>query len=469
MTVVMKIDLVGPKRRGLALGLNEAAGYGGVALAVLSGWLASEYAARDVLVAGGAVVALVALVSVLFVRDTGEHVALEQARPRIRGDRRRWSAFADATYRDPALRSCSQAGFTNNLNDALAWGLVPLFLAAHGASASRSGWSPASTRRSGAAQIWTGHWSDRVGRKPLIVAGMLVQAAALALLAASGGARRQPSPRCARRRHGARLPDPDRRDLRCRQPGCAPAGGWHLSLLARHGARRRRADRGIAADAIDYSGAIALVAALTAASGLCGCARHAGPRAPADAKQARAAGRSCRPSAARARGARRGSAHRPRTELAEGGPVSRRPVLDDLLSSMRLITMPQILDRPAAVVALRDPARRDAARPRSPGPRRFCAGRRREDGWQRPSDFRIPSWPRYFARVDAGRGSPAVHADSGGGVAARAPARAAAKSQAVPSDIAQDRLGLRGPFPTNGLAVRNRPHVREACLEPARR
>jgi MFS family permease len=81
MTVVMKIDLVGPKRRGLALGLNEAAGYGGVALAAgLSGWLAADLAARDVLVVAGAVIAVLAfLCSVLFVRDTAAHVALQTA------------------------------------------------------------------------------------------------------------------------------------------------------------------------------------------------------------------------------------------------------------------------------------------------------------------------------------------------------------------------------------------------------
>jgi predicted MFS family arabinose efflux permease len=167
MTVVMKIDLVGPRRRGLALGLNEAAGYGGVALAAgLSGWLAADYAARDVLVVAGAVIAVVALaLSVVFVRDTAAHVALEQAdadaSPPGLGE-----AFARATYRVPALRSCSQAGLVNNLNDGLAWGLVPLFLAAHGAGPGDIGlvaaiypgvWS--------VAQIATGHWSDSVGRK----------------------------------------------------------------------------------------------------------------------------------------------------------------------------------------------------------------------------------------------------------------------------------------------------------------
>src|SRR4051794_26442457 len=173
MTVVMKIDLVGPKRRGLALGLNEAAGYGGVAIAAgLSGWLATHFAARDVLVIAAAGIAVVALLlSIIFVRDTAGHVALEQADehpdaaaapPSLR------SAFAQASYRVPALRACSQAGLVNNLNDGLAWGLVPLFLAAHGAGVASIGlvaavypgvWS--------IAQIATGHWSDSAGRKPL--------------------------------------------------------------------------------------------------------------------------------------------------------------------------------------------------------------------------------------------------------------------------------------------------------------
>jgi MFS family permease len=190
----MKIDLVGPERRGFALGVNESAGYSGVALAALaSGWLASEFVARDVLVVGAVAVAVAGLIiSALFVRDTGAHVDLEQSRgeadparspPGLR------DAFADGTYRAPALRSCSQAGFVNNLNDALAWGLVPLFLSAEGAGVGEiglvAGIYPAVW---GLAQLWTGHWSDSVGRKQLIVAGMLVQAAALGVLAVSGGA-----------------------------------------------------------------------------------------------------------------------------------------------------------------------------------------------------------------------------------------------------------------------------------------
>jgi MFS family permease len=183
MTVLMKIDLVGPRRRGLALGLNESAGYGGVALAAaLSGLLASELAARDVLVAAGLAVALIGLVlSAVLVRDTTAHVALEQA-----GHVDETSA--PSTYRDPTLRSCSQAGLVNNLNDGLAWGLAPLYLAAHGAGVSEiavvAAVYPAVW---GAGQLVAGAWSDRAGRKPLIVAGMLVQSAALVVLVASRG------------------------------------------------------------------------------------------------------------------------------------------------------------------------------------------------------------------------------------------------------------------------------------------
>jgi MFS family permease len=276
MTVVMKIDLVGPRRRGLALGLNESAGYGGVALAAgLSGWLAATLAARDVLVIAGATVAAVGLLlSVLFVRDTAAHVALEQADhhqgadgtpPTLRG------AFARATYREPALRSCSQAGLVNNLNDGLAWGLVPLFLAAHGAGVADIGlvaalypavWS--------VAQIGTGHWSDRVGRRPLIAAGMLVQASALALLALSGGALAPAAAAATLLGVGTAMV----------YPTLIAAISDAVTPVARApvvGVYRFWRDMGYVfggliaggvADALGYGGAIALVAGLTAASGL---------------------------------------------------------------------------------------------------------------------------------------------------------------------------------------------------------
>jgi MFS family permease len=276
MTVVMKVDLVGPRRRGLALGLNESAGYGGVALAAgLSGWLASELAARDVLVVAAAVIALSAfLLSILFVRDTAGHVALEQARdhagaegaaPRLR------RAFAQATFRDPALRSCSQAGLVNNLHDALAWGLVPLFLAAHGAGIGAVGlvaalypgvWS--------VAQIATGHWSDHVGRKPLIVAGMLLQAAALTLLALSGGAIVLAAAAAVLLGAGTALVYPtliaaisDAVTPVARPPVVGVYRFWRDSGYVFGGLIA-----GVAADALGYGGAIGLVAGLTAASGL---------------------------------------------------------------------------------------------------------------------------------------------------------------------------------------------------------
>lgn len=193
MTVVMKIDLVGPARRGLALGLNEAAGYIGVAVtAFATGALAASYAPRTVVWVGAAIVTIVGLtVSILFVRDTRAHVAEEQ---RAHGGgldsgHSLRSAFGHATFSDPVLRACSQAGLVNNLNDALAWGLAPLYLAAEGASLRQIGVVAAAYPLVwGAGQLVTGWASDHVGRKPLITGGMLVQAVALGVLVAGSGA-----------------------------------------------------------------------------------------------------------------------------------------------------------------------------------------------------------------------------------------------------------------------------------------
>lgn len=192
MTVVMKIDLAGPRRRGLALGLNEAAGYLGVAAAAFaSGALAASYAPRTVVwVAAAAIVAVGLLVSVFAVRDTGAHVAHEQ-RAHEAGSPQKGlrAAFTRATFRDPVLRSCSQAGLVNNLNDALAWGLAPLYLAANRASVDQVAVVAAAYPVVwGAGQLATGWLSDHFGRKPLIAAGMLVQAGALGLLVAGRGA-----------------------------------------------------------------------------------------------------------------------------------------------------------------------------------------------------------------------------------------------------------------------------------------
>jgi MFS family permease/rhodanese-related sulfurtransferase len=191
MTVVMKIDLVGPARRGLALGLNESSGYLGVAVTALAtGALAAIFAPRTIVWAGAAAIAVLGtLVSVLFVRDTGAHVGEEQRAHGAATVGRLRDALARGTLRDPVLRACSQAGLVNNLNDALAWGLAPLYLAANGASITEvgivAGVYPAVW---GAGQLATGWLSDYAGRKPLIVAGMVVQAVALGTLVAGEGA-----------------------------------------------------------------------------------------------------------------------------------------------------------------------------------------------------------------------------------------------------------------------------------------
>lgn len=276
MTVVMKIDLVGPKRRGFALGLNEAAGYGGVALAAAaSGWLASEFAARDVLVVAAATIAVVALVvCIFFVRDTAAHVALEQSThasgsavvaPPMR------EAFQQTTWRAPALRSASQAGLVNNLNDALAWGLVPLFLAAHGAAPGSiglvAGLYPAVW---GIGQIWTGHWSDRVGRKPLIVAGMLLQAGALVALALSAGAVGAAAAAAIALGAGTALVYPTL--IAAISDAVTPVARASMVGVYRFwrdmGYVAGALVAGVVADALGFGGAIAIVAALTAASGL---------------------------------------------------------------------------------------------------------------------------------------------------------------------------------------------------------
>ncbi|MGW2706169.1 MFS transporter [Streptomyces sp. NPDC001340] len=192
MTVNMKIDLVGPARRGLATGLNEAAGYTAVgATALLTGYLATTHGLRPVPELIGVVFVAAGLALSLVVHDTADHVALELAqhpRPLPSGEDTSLAAtFARTSWHDRSLRGASQAGLVNNLNDGLTWGVFPLLFTDHGLGLAAVGlikglypilW--------GLGQIPTGHLADRIGRKPLIVHGMLVQSAgfvlALALL-----------------------------------------------------------------------------------------------------------------------------------------------------------------------------------------------------------------------------------------------------------------------------------------------
>jgi len=198
-TVIMKIDLVGPRARGLAMGLNEFAGYLAVALAALgTGYVAEAFGLRpEPFYMGIAFVALGLGLTGFFVRETTEHVALEireHARhsedPTLGGTLSGREIFAMATWRHPALFGASQAGMVTNFKDGLAWGLFPLFFAAGGLSVSQIGLLvfiyPALW---GILQLWTGGLSDRLGRKPLIVGGMLLQALALFVVAGGEGFR----------------------------------------------------------------------------------------------------------------------------------------------------------------------------------------------------------------------------------------------------------------------------------------
>ena len=188
MTVIMKIDLVGPRGRGLAVGLNEFAGYLAVGLTALAtGYLASLYGLRPepfYLGVGYALLGL--LVSAFLVRDTREHVRLEmEEHPPEPSPLTFREVFAKSTYGDRNLFACSQAGLVNNLNDGMSWGVFPLFFANFGLGVGRIGILKAVYPAVwGTLQVATGPLSDRWGRKGLIVAGMWVQAAGIFLTVA---------------------------------------------------------------------------------------------------------------------------------------------------------------------------------------------------------------------------------------------------------------------------------------------
>ena len=193
-TVIMKIDLVGPARRGLALGLNEAAGYGALALtAFVTGLIAERWGLRPApFLLGLAYAGLGLGLSALFVRETHGHARQEAVAhagsEQFHGGLSTRRVFALTSLREPALSAASQAGLVNNLNDGLAWGLLPIYYAAAGLSVAEIGalaaiypavWS--------LGELATGALSDRIGRKGLVAGGMLLQAAAIAMIAATRG------------------------------------------------------------------------------------------------------------------------------------------------------------------------------------------------------------------------------------------------------------------------------------------
>jgi MFS family permease len=197
-TVIMKIDLVGPKRRGFAMGLNEAAGYGAVAVTALAtGYLADAYGLRPAPFLLGIVFAALGLgLSTSAVRETRGHARLEAVSHVARADGRHdhlhgelsnGQVFVQTSFKEPALSSASQAGLVNNLNDGLAWGLFPILFAAAGLSVARIGVLAALYPAVwGLGQLFTGALSDRVGRKWLIAGGMWLQALALGVIATVG-------------------------------------------------------------------------------------------------------------------------------------------------------------------------------------------------------------------------------------------------------------------------------------------
>lgn len=189
-TVIMKIDLVGPKQRGLAMGFNEFAGYLAVAAgAWATGWIASTYGLRPQPFYLGVVFVVIGLGLSLVVLDTRAHVSRDaNAAGALAPDDMPSSreVFWRTTLRDRNLSSVSQAGLVNNLNDGMTWGLFPLVFAAAGLNLGTIGVLAALYPATwGIGQLAAGALSDRVGRKWLIVSGMWVQAAGIAVTAVS--------------------------------------------------------------------------------------------------------------------------------------------------------------------------------------------------------------------------------------------------------------------------------------------
>ncbi|WP_280679881.1 MFS transporter [Cryobacterium sp. CG_9.6] len=287
-TVMMKMDLVGPKQRGLAMGFNEAAGYLGVAATALAtGYIAAEYGLRPgPFLLGAAFIALGLGLSVLFVRETHHHAKAEAANHMSvhahAGSLSDRQVFTLTSFRDRSLSSISQAGMVNNLNDGLAWGLFPILFAAAGLSIERIGILAAVYPAVwGAGQLITGGLSDRIGRKWLIVGGMIVQAVALGMVAVGdsfgiwlaaavllgvGTAMVYPTLLAA-------IGDVAHPEWRARSVGAYRLwrdGGFAVGALL----------SGLIADAFGIPSAVAVVAALTAASGFIVAVRMRGDDHP---------------------------------------------------------------------------------------------------------------------------------------------------------------------------------------------
>lgn len=181
-TVVMKIDLVGEKQRGFAMGLNEFAGYIAVAIvAFLTGWITSEYGIRPYPFYLGIGLVFWGLVgSIFFIKDTKHHVAKETVSntiPRLK------NIFWDTTWKDKNLGSVTQAGLINNLNDGMTWGIFPILLASKGFTIGEIGIITAIYPAVwGIGQLFTGRMADKFCKKYMLYIGMFLQAIALIVL-----------------------------------------------------------------------------------------------------------------------------------------------------------------------------------------------------------------------------------------------------------------------------------------------
>jgi MFS family permease len=272
-TVIMKIDLAGPRRRGLAMGLNEAAGYGALAATALAtGWIAADHGLRPApFLLGAAYIAIGLGLSAVCVRETRAHAMQEAAgRADPAPSLTLRQVLARAAWRDRSMLAINQAGLVNNLNDGLAWGLLPILFASGGLTVTEIGVLAALYPAVWATgQLVTGAVSDHVGRKPLIVTGMLVQAAALACFATATGLGPWAGAAVALG-SGTALVYP----TLLAAIGDVAHPSWRASAVGVYrlwrdsGYAAGALVAGVAADVVGLDGAILTVAALTAASGL---------------------------------------------------------------------------------------------------------------------------------------------------------------------------------------------------------
>jgi len=181
-TVLMKIDLVGEKNRGFAMGLNEFAGYFSVGIvAYLSGFIANKYGITPYPFYLGIIISGIGLLlSVLFVNDTQKFVAIEKQSVNQKPMKH---IFIETTFKNKTLSTVTQAGLVNNLNDGMIWGLLPILLAQKQLSFSNIAIVAATYPAVwGIGQLFTGKMSDHFSKKTMLFWGMFIQGLVICVL-----------------------------------------------------------------------------------------------------------------------------------------------------------------------------------------------------------------------------------------------------------------------------------------------